>query len=66
MIAPVERVIEPAKLFRLESVIVAVPVEPELNVMVTGLTVKPKSLTTTFSVTTPARVSGLFRESTVA
>ena len=63
---PVERVIVPAKLFRLDRAIVAVPVDPELNEIVVGLTVKPRSFMTTFKVTTPERVSGLLSESTVA
>ena len=65
-IVPVERVTGPAKLFRLVRVIVAVPVDPELNEIVVGLTVKPKSLTMTVRVTTPERVSGLPAESEVA
>jgi len=40
---PVESVTGPAKPFRLEIVAVAVPVEPEANEMLVGLTVKPKS-----------------------
>jgi hypothetical protein len=47
MIVPVERVMELAKPFRLVRLMVAVPVEPEANETVVGLTVKPKSLTTT-------------------
>ena len=66
MTVPVDKPIVPAKLFRLDREIVAVPVEPELNEIVVGLTVKPKSFTTTFKVTRPERVSGLLSESTVA
>jgi hypothetical protein len=64
--APVERVIAPAKPFRLDRVIVVVPEDPEAKESVIGLTVKPKSLTTTFSLTVLERVSGLLRASAVA
>jgi hypothetical protein len=63
---PVERTIAPAKPFRLDRVIIAVPVRPEPKLMVVGLMVKPKSLTTTFSLTVLERVSGLLRASAVA
>ena len=66
MIVPLERVIGPAKLFRLERVIVAVPVDPDANEIVVGLIVNPKSLTATLRVTAPERVSGLPSESEVA
>ncbi len=66
MIVPVERVMELAKPLRLVRLMVAVPVEPEANETVVGLTVKPKSLTTTLSLTVPERVSGLLRASAVA
>jgi hypothetical protein len=58
--------IEPAKPFRLVSVAVAVPVDPEANEMIVGLIVKPKSLTATLSLTVLTRVSGLASPSTVA
>jgi len=40
IVAPVESVTEPAKRFKLATVIVATPLEPEMNVIVVGLTVK--------------------------
>jgi hypothetical protein len=64
--APVERVTVPAKWFKLDRLTVAVPVVPELNEMLVGLTVKPKSSTTTLRLTTPASVSGLPNASVVA
>jgi hypothetical protein len=66
IIIPVERVMEPAKPLRLVRLMVAVPVDPEANATVVGLMVKPKSLTTTFSLTVLERVSGLLRASAVA
>ena len=63
---PVAREIGPAKPFKLERVIVAVPVEPDENEIDVGLTVKPKSSMTTWIVTTPDRVSGLPSASVVA
>jgi hypothetical protein len=65
-IVPVERVTGPAKPFRLVSVTVVVPREPDAKEMDVGLIVKPKSSTTTLSLTVPTRVSGLFDESRVA
>ena len=66
MTVPVERVIGPAKPFRLLRVMVVVPVEPEANEIVVGLTVKLKSVTTTLILTTPESVSGLPAGSEVA
>lgn len=60
------RLTVPEKWFRLERVAVAVPVEPEVKEIEVGLTVKPKSSTTTWSTTTPTRVSGLPAASLVA
>ena len=63
---PVARDIVPANPFKLERVMVAVPVEPEENEIDVGLTVNPKSSTTTLRLTTPTRVSGLPSASVVA
>ena len=65
-IAPVERIMDPVKPFRLVRVMVAVAVDPDANEMDVGLIVKLKSLTTTWRVTVLARVSGLPSESIVA
>jgi hypothetical protein len=64
--AAVERVIAPAKPFRLDRVIVVVPEDPEAKESVIGLTVKPKSLTTTVILAVLERVSGLPSASEVA
>jgi hypothetical protein len=66
IIVPLERATDPAKPFKLAIVTVAVPVEPAAKVMVVGLTVMLKSLTTTLNVTTPESVSGLPNVSVVA
>lgn len=63
---PVVRDMAPANPFKLERVMVAVPVEPEENEIDTGLTTNPKSSTATLRLTTPTRVSGLPSASVVA
>jgi hypothetical protein len=60
-VVPWDNVMVPANPLRLVRVIVVLPV-----VIVVGLTVKPKSLTTTLRVTLAIRVSGLLEASDVA
>lgn len=63
---PEARVSVPANPFRLARVTVAVPVPPPVNVTVVGLTVRPKSSTTTLRVALATSVSGLPEASAVA
>jgi hypothetical protein len=61
IVVPWDNVMVPANPLRLVRVIVVLPV-----VIVVGLTVKPKSSTTTLRVTLAIRVSGLLEISDVA
>ena len=66
IIDPLDKLTVPAKPFKLVNVIVAVPVRPEPKLIVVGLTLKPKSLTITLSLTALTSVSGLLSASVVA